>query len=589
MKAVHIFSLLLLIVCLLIPFEPVSRYVAESSTPIYQTAPCIRWGDWKVGQSEGSGNAVITTFITNSEKTACVKVDVKYCASQPSENVHPIDRFDFEITMNNGFTVKKQVETTRGPDASKFSAETTFSVEAMLEGPADTTGGRSCNRLNGRSNTAMQVTIMFTGYYGSGETYRTAMLRKSWTQDKIDMLRQEYVDMTPPDGRAEMPVPARDKFRQQNSSSAGWNTGHYNYMIDDGLTSKKDAWRTQVNNYRKANTDSEGNTLSVFTDRQFKVSSGYRNPYHQRFHVNAPNYGSFHSRHCYGDALDIYTLDVDGDGTMEQVVGNKAQSDDGVEMENRAVDAGAKWTASWEYYSSHTHADWTSRKSWPPPPRMVYSPPCEMPAETPSLPPAGSVTPSPSPTPTPSPSYHACRVHETSVSGSHSYGTYTCGSHSGYACQESNDHKTYISSCSETENSRTCNNSSGYYECSPHSHTYPSYHACGVHLRSATGNHSLRSFCWSRDSNGYGCTVTNFYACDGHSHTYPNSADVTCAAGHTYSSTHRNVSYLNNYHRTRTCRHSACRQTWQACVNGWTAPPCNDPSRKRNGERCQAE
>ena len=99
MKAAHIFSLLLLAVCLLIPFEPVYRYVAESSTPIYQTEPCIRWGDWTVGQSPGSGNAVVTTFITNSEKTACVKVDVKYCASQPSVYVYPIKSFDFEITM----------------------------------------------------------------------------------------------------------------------------------------------------------------------------------------------------------------------------------------------------------------------------------------------------------------------------------------------------------------------------------------------------------------------------------------------------------------------------------------------------------
>ena len=48
---------------------------------------------------------------------------------------------------------------------------------------------------------------------------------------------------------------------------------------------------------------------------------------------------------------------------MEQVVGNKAQSDDGELMALRADDAGALWTASWEYYSTHTHADWTLRRS----------------------------------------------------------------------------------------------------------------------------------------------------------------------------------------------------------------------------------
>ena len=119
------------------------------------------------------------------------------------------------------------------------------------------------------------------------------------------MLRQEYVDMTPPDGRAELPVPGRGQFKWEISSNGvdDWNTGHYNYMIDDGLPLKKAAWLTEVNSYRKANS------LSVFTDKQFKVNSAYRNPYHQRFHVNAPyDTASFHSRHCYGDALDIETL-----------------------------------------------------------------------------------------------------------------------------------------------------------------------------------------------------------------------------------------------------------------------------------------
>ena len=78
-------------------------------------------------------------------------------------------------------------------------------------------------------------------------------------------------------------------------------------------------------------------------------------------------------------------------------------------------------------------------------------------------------------------SYHACGEHETSVSGDHTYGTYTCGIHSGYKCQESHDHKTYISSCTQTDaNGNTCTNSSGYYECSQHTHTYPpSLVACG--------------------------------------------------------------------------------------------------------------
>ena len=117
------------------------------------------------------------------------------------------------------------------------------------------------------------------------------------------------------------------------------------------------------------------------------------------------------------------------------------------------------------------------------------------------------------------PTYHACGDHETSVIGSHSYGTYTCGSHSGYACQESNDHKTYISSCTSTNSDgNTCNNSSGYYECSQHSHTYPpSIVACGGASYTGCSGASSRTAhhvesCSSGCGNGYWtCSPTAVY------------------------------------------------------------------------------
>ena len=309
-----------------------------------------------------------------------MKVAVKYCAIQPSGFVYPIERFDFQITMNNGFEVKKEVEWRSGPAASELSPNTTFSVEALLEGPADKTGVKDCDGKNGRGNIRMAVTVKFIGYYGSGsENLKTVTLTKTWTQDSLDMLRQEYVDMTPPDSRAELPVPGRSEFDPEISSNGvdDWNTGHYTYMIDDGLKAKKAAWLKEVNAYR------ETIGKAVFSDKAFTVNSAYRNPYHQRFHVAASQgkRASFHSRHCYGDALDIQTLDVDGDGDVEQAVGKKAKSDDGILMEEHAILAGAKLTLSWKYYSKHTHADWTSRSSWPPPRGTVYSPPCDPPKD----------------------------------------------------------------------------------------------------------------------------------------------------------------------------------------------------------------
>ena len=56
----------------------------------------------------------------------------------------------------------------------------------------------------------------------------------------------------------------------------------------------------------------------------------------------------------------------------------------------------------------------------------------------------------------------------------------------------------------------------------------PTYHACGVHETSVSGDHSLQASCSSTDSNGNSCTVTNFYACDAHTHSYPTSEYCWC-------------------------------------------------------------
>ena len=157
------------------------------------------------------------------------------------------------------------------------------------------------------------------------------------------------------------------------------------------------------------------------------------------------------------------------------------------------------------------------------------------------------------------PTYHACGEHEMTVSGDHSNGTYTCGSHSGYACQESNDHETSISSCSSTNSDgNTCTNSSGYYECSPHTHTYPpSLVACGA--RSWTG-------CTAAVSSRTEHKVSSCSTCG--------NRYWTCSA------------YASNHTGTKTCRYSECRQTWQKCGR---APICNKPYRNRNGLKCWAE
>ena len=109
------------------------------------------------------------------------------------------------------------------------------------------------------------------------------------------------------------------------------------------------------------------------------------------------------------------------------------------------------------------------------------------------------------------------------------------------------NHHTWISSCGSTDsNGNTCTNSSGYYKCSPHTHSYPS-------ANNNDGN--------SGDSGDSGNGNVN-------------SDTVTCAAGHSYRSDHPNRAYLDTLHRTRTCRRKACGRSWECCVSGWAPAGC---------------
>ena len=51
--------------------------------------------------------------------------------------------------------------------------------------------------------------------------------------------------------------------------------------------------------------------------------------------------------------------------------------------------------------------------------------------------------------------------------------------------------------------------------------SHGTFHPCGKHLTSESGDHTLQASCTSTNDQGRSCTVTSFYACDGHSHVYP--------------------------------------------------------------------
>ncbi len=153
-------------------------------------------------------------------------------------------------------------------------------------------------------------------------------------------------------------------------------------------------------------------------------------------------------------------------------------------------------------------------------------------------------------------SYHACGQHETSVSGDHSNGTYTCGIHSGYKCQESHDHKTYISSCTSTDsNGNSCTNTGGYYECQPHTHSYPTLVECA--------HDNCTEMVSSRTSHRTQCGSGQHYYWPG----CPNNT---------------NWWSQDSTHALKSCRRNGCSNTWRRCLT-------KTPNCPISGTKCWAQ
>ena len=503
-----------------------------------------------------------------------------------------------------------------GSHPSKLSGTTLFNVVGKLTVPEyqPTPKPAICRDENNhrrhertpthRGNTKLAFKIKFTAQTENGQTVSEVLPLKQYP---IDQVRQEYVDLN-------RMIPSRvdPKWRGQET----YDFGHYQVMLNAGLYNYHQKWVDAINNIHRKN-------LPNLAINDFTLNSGYRNPHHNRHHAGSTGF----SAHMYGYALDVDGRDIDGiAGDDQQKMVDAAYA---IPHPNRA-------RFSQKYANkTHVHADW----AWPNWYAFSKTPGARAgDAPTFSLPPQGTDRALQSSNnnnnngnngnsgnPGNSETLHACGVHLSTVSGDHSYGRLTCGVHSDYACQELPRDRTYISSCTETNSSgNTCNNSSGYYACNPHTHTYSSSSLvscarrhCNIMLSNAyehsvicTGcknrywtcptaagrnHHTWISSCASTDSNGNTCTNSSgYYKCSPHTHSYPsannddgnsgdsgdsgngntNSNTVTCAAGHSYRADHPNRAYLDTLHRTRTCRREACGRSWECCVSGWAPAGC---------------
>lgn len=106
----------------------------------------------------------------------------------------------------------------------------------------------------------------------------------------------------------------------------------------------------------------------------------------------------------------------------------------------------------------------------------------------------------------------------------------------------------------------------------------PTYHVCGVHETSVSGDHSMQASCLETNGWGHSCTVSAFYACQSHTHTFPTFscgraacteqvADPeehrrTCIHGEKYWSCNTTSA---DHHRTYICtRYKPLRQEWNS-------------------------
>ena len=153
------------------------------------------------------------------------------------------------------------------------------------------------------------------------------------------------------------------------------------------------------------------------------------------------------------------------------------------------------------------------------------------------------------------------------TNGTERYRSHTCGDSFRNCMPHKDYHKSStfktVHSDSETDDPAGSTSPSVSKPPPPPPPPSPSYHACGDHETSVSGDHSLQASCSSTDSNGNSCTVASFYACDNHSHVYPVPSIVACGGA---SYTGCSGASSRTEHHVSSCS--------SGCGNGyWTCSP----------------
>ncbi len=569
------------------------------------SAPQLIFKSWRIGRSERGTvkyNEKHCSFITSTGTTCRFEASVGYKDGISRENSSPIDPSTVTWSVYGGNQgIKLAPGTTlqgnwSGSHPNKLLGDTAFNVvgKLTLDAYKSTSTPDLCQDWNlhrrgertpsHRDNTKLAFKIKFRAQTTAGQTVSDVLSLEAIEEDQI---RQEYVDLN-------RPIPSRDSFQDSKNDGtydyeddSTYDFGHYKKMLNYSLKSNFKNWIAEINKLRSKK-------VAAFTIDDFVVTSGYRNPHHNKHHAKS---GAKISPHMYGYALDVRgrelagvngrkLLDINGDGVNNDK--------DRARMIDAAKNAGAR--KYYTYPAKHVHADWAA-SNWASGPFTPGDPP------TFSLPPAGTDN-------------VACdkqKENSCDVMVSSSTEHYvTCPSSKcgdAYWSCDSDDYDEHrLRTCTWTKLSggsycgkswRACEydpekiRGTQYSVRSPKCVTDPNgnrhcaeigvdpappptldNHACGVHASTVAGDHSwvipacgdithgmyacqvgsdhsmTVSSCSETDSHGQYCTVTDFYVCQYHTHQYPTLISGACGHSYTASSSysHRLESCPTNSH-----------------------------------------
>lgn len=219
--------------------------------------PEMAFKSWRAGR----GDLNSLTFITSTETTCWLSASVGYKGgNQPNDTFSPIDpdtvKWEFSSMREGWAEAEPRAQNWSGSHPSKLSGTTSFNVVAKLSLPAHDdstlyTISTSCTANDGnrrdrsvvhRNGENMQITVTFKAKTQNNQDVEESL---KLVQDKVDQLRQEYLDLT-----RQIPGRGAVKDSDGNFNDFGpvfYDFGHYDVMLYEGLKEKHGAWTTKIN------------------------------------------------------------------------------------------------------------------------------------------------------------------------------------------------------------------------------------------------------------------------------------------------------------------------------------------------------